>query len=164
MERDNPYPSVAIAADVPPPARPSNYPAAIVSLLAEKLAGRKKRRLGDHFGLRNFGVNLTSLAPNAASSLRHAHSRQDELVYVLQGFPALFTDAGTTRLAPGMCAGFRAGTGNAHALVNDTTQEVVFLEIGDRTPQDEVVYPDHDLLASFDGARWTFRHKDGSPY
>jgi len=153
-----------LATDVPPPGKPSNYPAAIVALLAEKLAGRRKRRLGDFFGLRNFGVNLTSLAPNAASSLRHAHARQDEFVYILQGFPTLLTDAGKTRLAPGMCAGFRAGTGNAHALVNDTAEEVVFLEIGDRTPHDEVVYPDHDLLASFDGVRWTFRHKDGSPY
>ena len=164
MESDSPCPLAAIAAEVPPPARPSNYPAAIVSLLAGKLAGRKKRRLGDLFGLRNFGVNLTSLAPNAASSLRHAHARQDEFVYILQGFPTLLTDAGKTRLAPGMCAGFRAGTGDAHALVNDTAEEVIFLEIGDRTPQDEVVYPDHDLLASFDGVQWTFRHKDGSPY
>lgn len=158
------FPIAAVAADVPPPARPSNYPPAIVAMLGERLAGRTKRRLGDLFGLRNFGVNLTSLAPNAASSLRHAHSRQDELVYVLQGFPTLVTDAGRTRLAPGMCAGFRAGTGRAHALLNETGEEVIFLEIGDRTPDDEVVYPDHDLLASFDGAQWTFRHKDGSPY
>lgn len=158
------HPAAAVAADVSPPARPSNYPEAIIALLREKLAGRTKRRLGDLFGLRNFGVNLTSLAPDAASSLRHAHARQDEFVYILQGFPTLLTDAGRTRLAPGMCAGFRAGTGNAHALVNDTAEEVIFLEIGDRTPQDEVVYPDHDLLASFDGVQWTFRHKDGSPY
>lgn len=161
---DHEFPTAAVAADVPPPPRPSNYPPAIVSLLGERLAGRTKRRLGDHFGLRNFGVNLTSLAPNAASSLRHAHSRQDELVYVLQGFPTLVTDAGKTRLAPGMCAGFRAGTGRAHALLNETGEEVIFLEVGDRTPQDEVVYPDDDLLASFDGGQWTFRHKDGSPY
>lgn len=164
MERDIPCPVVAIAAEVPPPAGPSNYPAAIVALLGEKLAGRTKRRLGELFGLRNFGVNLTSLAPNAASSLRHAHSKQDEFIYVLRGTPSLLTDAGATRLAPGMCAGFRAGTGNAHTLLNDTTEEVIYLEIGDRTPHDEVVYPDHDLLASFDEGRWTFRHKDGSPY
>jgi uncharacterized cupin superfamily protein len=44
-----------------------------------------------------------------------------------------------TRLEPGACAGFKAGTGNAQQLTNDTAQEVVYLEIGDRTPGDESV-------------------------
>ena len=70
-------------------------------------AGREERVLGDLFGLSNFGVNLTRLKPGAVSSLRHAHSKQDELIYVLEGHPVLVTNAGETRLEPGMCAGFR---------------------------------------------------------
>lgn len=122
-----------LAALAPPRTRPSNYPAS----LAARFSGREKRPLGDAFGLTNFGVNLTRLAPGAASSLRHAHSRQDELVYVLEGRPTLVTDAGRAALAPGMCAGFKAGTGDAHCLVNETDEHVVFLEVGDRTPGDE---------------------------
>jgi uncharacterized cupin superfamily protein len=118
----------------------------------------------DLFGLENFGVNLTSLAPAAVSSLRHAHAMQDEFVYILQGHPTLITDTGRTRLAPGMCAGFKAGTGNAHTLVNESAEMVMYLEIGDRTPGDEVQYPDEDLHARFDAGQWTFSHKDGSPY
>jgi hypothetical protein len=67
-------------------------------------------------------------------SLRHAHSRQDEFVYVLQGTPTLYTDEGPTPLEPGMCAGFKAATGNGHHLVNETADDVVCLDIGDRTP------------------------------
>src|SRR4029453_19159031 len=103
--------SVAVvAAEAPARAKPSNYP----EPFASRMAGRQKCPLGDLFGLTNFGVNLTKLAPGAVSALRHAHTRQDEFVYILQGHPTLHTDEGLTPLGPGMCAGFKAGTGNGH--------------------------------------------------
>ena len=76
----------------------------------------------------------------------------------------MHTDEGLTVLEPGTCAGFKAGTGNAHRLLNDTDQEVVYLEIGDRTPGDEVAYPDDDLRARFVEGAWAFMHKDGTAY
>ena len=148
------------AAEVPVRTKPSNYP----EPFASRMAGREKRPLGDFFGLANFGVNLTRLAPGAMSALRHAHSRQDEFVYVLQGTPTLYTDEGATPLEPGMCAGFKAGTGNGHHLVNHGDDDVVYLEIGDRTPGDSGSYPDDDLVALSVNGKWTFAHKDGSPY
>src|SRR5919199_6822649 len=102
-------PQTAIeAASAPPRAKLSSYPGAF----AARMSGREKRPLGELFGLRNFGVNLTRLAPGAQSALRHAHSLQDEFIYVLEGRPTLITDAGETPLEPGMCAGFRAGSGD----------------------------------------------------
>lgn len=156
-----PQPPIAlVAADAPPRIRPSNYP----EPFASRMQGREKRPLGDLFGLTHFGVNLTRLAPGAASALRHAHTLQDEFIYVLQGRPTLHTDEGLTPLAPGMCAGFKAGTGNGHRLVNASDEEVVYLEVGDRTPGDEGRYPDDDLQALMVGGRWCFAHKDGTPY
>jgi uncharacterized cupin superfamily protein len=154
------YPVAIAAAEAPARTRPSNYP----EPFASRMAGRLKRPLGDVFGLSNFGVNLTRLAPGAVSALRHAHSKQDELVYILEGHPTLHTDEGRTRLAPGMCAGFRKGTGNGHRLVNETGADVVYLEIGDRTPGDEGTYPDDDIKATLVDGKWKFVHKDGSPY
>ncbi len=149
------------AAAVPPRARPSTYP----DPFAARMAGRAKRALGEAFGLTRFGVNLTSLAPGAQSALRHGHSRQDEFVYVLAGTPTLITDAGETPLAPGLCAGFKAGDGNAHHLVNRGAEVALYLEIGDRTPGDAAFYPDDDLTADLDAeGRWRYLHKDGSPY
>lgn len=129
------------------------------------MSGREKRPLGDLFGLANFGVNLTRIAPGGCSALRHAHARQDELIYILEGTPVLVTDEGETPLAPGMCAGFKAGTGNGHQLVNRGDTDVVYLEVGDRSAGDSVVYPDDDLQAVLgsDG-QWRFLHKDGTPY
>lgn len=158
-------PPVALcAADCPPRARPSNYPAALAALLDAKLVGREKRPLGEPFGLRNFGVNLTRLAPGAISALRHAHARQDEFIYVLEGTPTLITDAGETVLQSGWCAGFRAGSGDAHQLVNRSDMDVLYLEIGDRTPHDSATYPDDDLAARQVDGQWRFTRKDGSEY
>jgi uncharacterized cupin superfamily protein len=157
----NPQDALAVhAMDVAPRAKPSNYP----QPFALRVAGREKRILGDLFGLRNFGVNLTTLAPGSISALRHAHSRQDEFIYVLQGRPLLRTDEGDTRLEPGMCAGFPCGTGNAHQLLNDTDAPVSYLEVGDRSAGDAVVYPDDDLRAELVDGQWRFSHKDGTPY
>ncbi len=155
------FPVAIVAAEAPPREKGSNYPEAFLPVVA----GRLKRPLGERFGLENFGVNLTRLAPGAASALRHAHSRQDEFVYVLEGRPTLRTDAGETELAPGMCAGFRAGSGDAHQFVNRSSEDVVLLEIGDRTPGDSATYPDDDLsaVAGPDG-KWRFARKDGTPY
>lgn len=79
-------------------------------------------------------VNLTRLIPKAVSALRHAHTKQDEFIYILQGYKTPPTNEGRTRLAPGMCAGFKAGSDNGHRLINETTEEVTYLEVGDRTP------------------------------
>ena len=108
------------------------------------MAGRQKRPLGEIFGLSNFGVNWVVLQPGAVSALRHAHTQQDEFVYIVSGHPTLHTNAGATLLAPGMCAGFAAGSGDAHRLVNESNDEVVYLEVGDRTPGDRVTYPEDD--------------------
>lgn len=157
---DRIYPSAISASEAPARVKPTNYP----EPFASRMTGRVKQPLGDLFGLTNFGVNRTRLAPRAVSALRHAHTRQDEFVYILQGHPTLHTDEGRTRLSPGMCAGFKAGTGNGHRLINETEEEVVYLEAGDRTPGDEGSYPDDDLQALLVDGKWKFVHKDGTPY
>lgn len=152
------------ASEAAPRTKPSNYPEPYASMMQ----GRIKRPLGDLFGLTNFGVNLTALKPGSVSALRHGHSKQDEFIYIVSGHPTLQTDAGDTPLAPGMCAGFKADSGDAHRLVNATHEEVVYLEIGDRTPGDQVVYPDDDIAARLvegpAGKSWAFFHKNGDPY
>jgi uncharacterized cupin superfamily protein len=153
-------PAACVARDAVPRAKRSNYPEPYNS----RMAGREKRPLGDVFGLTNFGVNLTRLAPGGSSALRHSHSKQDEFVYVLEGTPVLVTDSGETPLEPGMCAGFKAGDRNAHHLVNRSEKDVVFLEVGDRTPGDAATYPDDDIKAALVDGAWTFTHKDGTPY
>lgn len=137
----------------------SNYP----EPFASRVAGREKRPLGDLFGLRNFGVNLTTLAPGAQSALHHSHSRQDEFIYVLEGTPTLLIGDEEIELCPGMCAGFAAGKA-PHHIVNRSSGPATFLEIGDRTQGDEVSYPEDDLVAVKTEQGWRFTRKDGAPF
>ncbi|MCA8906942.1 MAG: cupin domain-containing protein [Rhodospirillaceae bacterium] len=149
-----------IAAEVPPRAKVTSLP----EPFAARAVGRAKRPLGDLFGLKSFGVNLTTLAPGAISALFHTHTVQDEFVYIVYGTPLLRWGEDEHRLGPGMAVGFPAG-GAAHHLVNDSEAEVVYLEVGDRVPGDRGVYPEDDLAArqTPEGA-WIFTHKDGTPY
>jgi uncharacterized cupin superfamily protein len=156
----NTQPLAITALEAQPRTKPSNYPEPFRTMMS----GRIKRPLGDVFGLSNFGVNITVLPPGAVSALRHAHSRQDELVYVVSGTASLYTDSGRVELSAGMVSGFKAGTGNAHRLVNESALDVVYLEVGDRTSGDEVTYPDDDLAAELVNGAWKFTHKDGRPY
>jgi len=153
---------IAVDAAALPPNRPGRgYP----EPFASRVAGRERRALGDAFGLTNFGVNMTRLPPGGMSALRHTHTREAEFVYILEGEPVLVTNAGETPLRPGMCAGFKSGSGDAHHLINRSDRVVVYLEIGDRNPGDTVVYPDDDLGRALtpNGER-AFVHRDGRPY
>ena len=156
----NKAPAAVVAAQVPPRTKPSSYP----EPFAGRMARREKRALGDFFGLRNFGVNLTRIAPGGQSALMHAHSKQDELIYILEGEAVLATPSGETPLFAGMCAGFQA-RGEPHHVLNRSDRDVVILEIGDRTEGDMCSYP-HDDIRAVMGAdgKWSFTRKDGTPY
>jgi uncharacterized cupin superfamily protein len=126
--------------------------------------GRSRKRLGQAAGLDQFGVNLSTLKPGAASSLRHWHQHEDELVYVLEGELVLVEDGGETVLKPGDAAGWKAGVPNGHCLINRSQRDAVFLEIGSRRVVETATYPDLDLMLvrNESGARYT--RKNGEPY
>ena len=132
---------------------------------ASQVKGRLKRKLGEYFGLTQFGVNLTHLSPGAVSALAHSHSRQDEFIFILEGNPTLVLGQQEFMLNPGDCYGFKAGTGLAHQLVNRSQEIVTYLEMGDRAAGDEVEYPNDDIKAiQSSSGEWTLMHKDGRPY
>lgn len=126
---------------------------------------REKRPLGDACGLTKIGVNLTTLGPGRESSMRHHHTHEDEFVFVLEGEVVLRTDEGEQLLTPGTCAGFRAGSGNGHQLVNRSARPARYLEVSNREPDDIAAYPDDDLAYEKgpDGSH-RFSRKDGSSY
>jgi uncharacterized cupin superfamily protein len=126
--------------------------------------GRSKRALGNACGLTQFGVNLTTLQPGAVSALRHWHTSEDEFIYVLDGELTLELDGKVEILVAGMAAGFPAGEPVAHRLANHSDAPATYLEVGTRAPQDEVVYPHDDLLASRQSGQTSFRRKTGEPY
>lgn len=143
------------------PRSTSGYPEPFRS----RVLPRGKRALGDALGLTKIGVNLTTLPAGKESSMRHYHTREDEMVFVLEGEVVLRTDEGEQVLTAGMCAGFPAGARNGHQLVNHSDRPARYLEISNRDPEDTAEYPDVDLAyrRASDGSP-LFTHKDGTPY
>ena len=97
--------------------------------------------------------------------MRHWHTREDELVFILEGELVLKTDEGEQLLSAGTCAGFPAGVRNGHQLINRTDRAARYLEISNRDPEDGAEYPDVDLLyrQAPDGSA-VFTRKDGTKY
>jgi uncharacterized cupin superfamily protein len=124
---------------------PAQAPAVTGSAYPEpfksRVATRRKQRLGDACGLKNFGVNITTIPAGAMSALRHWHSHEDAFIYVVSGELMLVTNNGEHKLTPGMCAGFPAGKADGHCLVNRTSRDAVDLEVGGRRPEDAVPIP-----------------------
>ncbi|MEO5766455.1 MAG: cupin domain-containing protein [Casimicrobiaceae bacterium] len=123
---------------------------------------RVRQRLGDAAGLSQFGVNLLELPPGAWSSQRHWHSAEDEFVYVVAGEVVLVTDGGEQVLRAGDCAGFPKGAPDGHHLINRGKAATVCLEVGTRATDDDVDYPDIDMV--FDSVSERFAHRDGTAY
>ena len=139
----------------------TNYP----EEFSGPVEAREKRALGDALGLNQFGVNLVRLKPGVMSSQRHWHSHEDEFIIVLEGKLALATESGEQTLGPGMVAGFPAGSGDGHHLINRTDVDALYLEVGTcDEANDDVDYPDIDLIRRKKDGRRVFLHKDGTPY
>ena len=130
----------------------------------QAVAGRLRKRLGNAVGLSQFGVNLTTLKPGAWSSQRHWHECEDELVYVLEGEVVLCEDDGETVLKPGDAAGWKANAPNGHCLINRSSRDAVFLEIGARAPRERASYPDIDMRMERDASGSRYLHESGEPY
>ena len=149
------------AVDVPARDQKSIYPPPFASLVERRV----KHRLGDHFDLTNFGINLTELAPGSVSALLHHHAKQDEFIYIVSGTPTLVLGENEYLLDAGDCCGFKAGTGVGHQLVNRSEMPVLYLEVGDRSPDEHVEYPRDDLVLTLsESGAALLTHKNGTPY
>jgi uncharacterized cupin superfamily protein len=130
---------------------------------APVIAGREKQRLGDAVGLTQFGVNIARIKPHSKSALRHWHENEDEFVYVLEGELVLHEDDGETLLRPGDAAGWRAGCGIGHCLINRTDRDALYLEVGTRAASERVHYPDVDFRMERDASGRRWMRKNGEP-
>jgi uncharacterized cupin superfamily protein len=101
---------------------------------------RVDKSLGDEVGLKNIGIHLITIAPRDKSTEFHTHKYEEEAIYVLSGHGTEVIGDTSQKIGPGDFIGFAAG-GVAHETVNDGTEPLVCLVIGQRLAQDVVDYP-----------------------
>ena len=149
-----------VHADSLPPESGGGYPEPFQSRMGQC----EWRRLGDPFGLTQFGISLETLQPGGQSALRHWHTLEDEFLYLLEGELVLRMNAGETTLTAGMCVGFKAGVRDGHHFVNRADRPARYLILGARIPGSDCFYPDDDLIWVDREDGWFPAHKDGTPY
>ncbi len=142
---------------------PAQQIASYPNEFAQVISGREKQRIGDAVGLTQFGVNITRIKAGSASALRHWHEHEDEFVYMLDGELILQENDGETVLRSGDAAGFKAGSGVAHCLMNRTDRDALYLEVGTRAKSERVHYPDVDFMMERDGTGRRYFRKSGEP-
>jgi uncharacterized cupin superfamily protein len=101
---------------------------------------RLDKSIGDEVGLKNIGVHLITIAAGDKSTEFHTHKYEEEAIYVLSGRGTEIVGETAQKIGPGDFIGFPAG-GVAHETVNDGTEPLVCLVIGQRLVQDVVDYP-----------------------
>lgn len=97
-------------------------------------------------GLTQFGAFVEELQPGSRSALKHWHSTEDEMVYVLDGEITVIEGNEETLLRAGDAATFRAGVPVGHCLENRSAAPTRCLVVGTRAPVDRITYPDHDRI------------------
>lgn len=101
-------------------------------------------------GLTQFGAFIEVLQPGSRSSIKHWHSTEDEMVYVLEGEITLIEGDAETVLRPGDAATFQAGVPVGHCLENRSSQATRCLIVGIRAAVDTITYPDLDRVCHRD--------------
>lgn len=101
-------------------------------------------------GLTQFGAFIEILQSGSRSSIKHWHSAEDEMVYVLEGEITLIEGDMETVLRPGDAATFQAGVPVGHCLENRSSQATRCLIVGTRAVVDTITYPDVDRVCRRD--------------
>jgi len=102
--------------------------------------------------LTQFGAFIEVLQPGSRSSIKHWHSAEDEMVYVLAGEITVIEGTSETVVLAGGAATFRAGVAVGHYLENRSSAPTRCLVVGTRAPVDHITYPDHDRVCLRDRA------------
>ena len=112
--------------------------------------------IGRLLGLTRIGIHHERLPPGRRTSYPHAESAEEEFVYVLEGRPDVWIDGHLHPLKPGDAVGFPAGTGVCHTFLNNTSEEVRLMAIGERPkPENRIRYPLNEAHEATREDRWS---------
>ncbi|HTA40678.1 MAG TPA: cupin domain-containing protein [Candidatus Acidoferrales bacterium] len=112
--------------------------------------------IGWHIGGRHLGYQMVRLPAGARFCPMHAHDREEELFYVIEGHPTVRTLRGDLRLRPGDFMAFPVGDRGTHQLANESDVDALVLLLGEDHEDETVYYPDsRKVLAG--RRRWIMR-------
>lgn len=124
-----------------------------------------------HLKTERVAAHWIVLPPGDLTSYPHSESHEEEFIYVVVGRPHVWINGYIYQLEPGMCVGFKAGTGIAHTVINNTDQNIELIVMGERTKKhNKCSFPVNPELKESRAAIWwedspkqEFGPHDGKP-
>jgi uncharacterized cupin superfamily protein len=116
--------------------------------------------LSDQIGMQRAHLKLIRIAPGAESFIPHAHSVEEEYVFILEGQGSLTLDGEATPVGPGDYIGFPID-GVVHHLTNTGEADLVYLSGGERSPVEVARMPTLGKVAVFKDNAVSFYPEDG---
>ena len=100
--------------------------------------------LSRKFELQRIALWIEKIPPGKRTSWPHAHSVEEEFVFTLSGDISVWLNAEVRRVSPMTAIDFKAGSGVAHTLMNETNDDVYYLCVGEgKVINDKIFYPLH---------------------
>ena len=104
-------------------------------------------------GLNQFGSFIEILQPGGTSSLKHWHSSEDEMIYVIEGAVTVIEGDKVKEATAGDAITFKAGVPVGHYLENRSNTPSKCLVVGTRANYDRITYPDHNRVCIRDRSK-----------
>ncbi|MEC9375748.1 MAG: cupin domain-containing protein [Pseudomonadota bacterium] len=126
---------------------------------------RSALSLGDVKDNSLLGCTAYSVQPGKQAFPKHGHLVNDEAIYVISGNGTLSIGAEETSVVPGDYIWLPRGSKNAHVLVNNGNDNLVYLCISTNILPDVVHYPDSQKLGVIESKNsWSGDEKDISGF
>lgn len=113
--------------------------------------GGDRRRVGAHIGARKLGYSFFSVPPGKAAFPYHAHSGNEEMIYVIDGEGVLRFGKEEIAVMAGTVLACPTGGENAHQLINTGTAELRYLVVSTMEYPDLCEYPDSKKVGVYGG-------------
>ncbi len=110
-----------------------------------------RRSLSRAAGGRHIGASHYRVPPGKTAWPAHFHAANEEAIFVLHGQGTLRLGDERISVRTGDWIALPAEP-RAHQLINDGTEDLVYLCVSTQTPTDVCVYPDSNKIGVFGGA------------
>jgi uncharacterized cupin superfamily protein len=108
-----------------------------------------RRQLGAAAGGQRIGTSLIELPPGKRSWPFHAHSANEEAIFILEGEGRLRLPAGETPVRAGHYIAFPVGPEHAHQMINRSDKPLRYLVLSTLLPVEISEYPDTGKVGLF---------------
>ncbi len=111
--------------------------------------GGRRQRVGMAIGARKLGYSFFTVPPGKAAFPYHAHTGNEEMIYIFEGVGVLRMGKEEMSVAAETVIAFPPGVENAHQLINTGSGNLRYLVVSTMEYPDIAEYPDSNKIGAY---------------